>query len=53
MRASEYAEFKYVYSTKEGASTLAVFVTLINEVYKRRIVNDMEKIMMNTLVDKC
>jgi hypothetical protein len=45
MKAGEYC-------AKEGASILTVFVTVINEVYKRRIViNKIHKIM-NNLVDK-
>jgi hypothetical protein len=34
-----------------GASTLMVFVTVINDVYKRRIVIDTIKNKMNNLVD--
>jgi hypothetical protein len=47
----EYVEFKCAYSAKEGASTRRVFGTLISELYKRRIITDMEKIMMDILVD--
>ena len=36
---------------KVGVSTLTVFVTLINEVYKRRIDSSMERKMMNNPVD--
>ena len=46
-----YLEFKSVYSSKVGASTILVFVFMTNEVYNRRITNDMLKRMMYNLVD--
>jgi hypothetical protein len=51
VRTSEYAECRYAYSMKVGFLTLTLFVTLVNEVYTRSMISDMEKIMMNNLVD--
>jgi hypothetical protein len=51
VRVDEYVEFKCAYSAKEGASTLRVFGTLISELYTRRITSDMDRIMMNNLVE--
>ncbi len=51
MSVCEYFEYKLEYSPKEGVLTLKVFVSTINELYKRRIVIDMNNKTMNNLVD--
>ncbi len=51
MRVSEYVEYNFEYFAKVGVSTLIVFVTLINEVYRRRIVVERINKSMYNLVD--
>jgi hypothetical protein len=51
VRVCGYVELRCAYCVKEGASTVIDFVTVINEVYKRRMANAMLKRMMNNIVD--
>jgi hypothetical protein len=46
-----YVELRCAYCRKEGSSTVIDFVTVISEVYRRRMVKAMLKMMMNNLVD--
>jgi hypothetical protein len=50
MRAWECGESNCLYRAKEGASTLMIFITIINELYKRRIASDIMRMRINNLV---
>jgi hypothetical protein len=50
MRDWEYVESNCEYFAEEGVSTLTIFVTVINELYKIRINSDMAKVTINNLV---
>jgi hypothetical protein len=51
VRVCEYVEYNWEYCAREGILALTIFVVLIKDVYKRRIVIDAINKKMNNLVD--